>query len=88
MHTLAIEDIKRSCGIHINGYVDGADSRELGEEWEHSRYHGVGIEFASQGQSKNMCYFEPFIDTGIIGLDACTAYSGFCNCIVLEDNDL
>lgn len=56
--------------------------------WAHSRYHGVGIEFASQGQSKNMCHFEPFIDTGIIGLDACTAYSGFCNCIVLEDNDL
>jgi calcineurin-like phosphoesterase family protein len=32
--------------------------------------------------------FDPFIDNGIIALDACTAYSGKCNCyrIDIEDN--
>lgn len=29
--------------------------------------------------------FTPFYGDGIIALDACTAYSGFVNCIVLED---
>ena len=29
--------------------------------------------------------FTPFYKRGIIALDACTAYSGFINCIVLED---
>ena len=29
--------------------------------------------------------FNPFISNGIIAIDACTAYSGKVNCIVLED---
>ena len=29
--------------------------------------------------------FSPFIDDGIIALDACTAYSGFVNCVVIDD---
>lgn len=29
--------------------------------------------------------FEPFIDDGIIAIDACTAYSGLCNVIVIEE---
>lgn len=29
--------------------------------------------------------FEPFIADGIIAIDACTAYTGICNCIVLEE---
>ncbi len=28
--------------------------------------------------------FEPFVDDGIIAIDACTAYSGLCNVIVIE----
>jgi hypothetical protein len=28
--------------------------------------------------------FEPFIQPGIIALDACTAYTGFVNCVVVE----
>ena len=28
--------------------------------------------------------FEPFVDEGIIAIDACTAYSGIINCVVLE----
>ncbi len=31
--------------------------------------------------------FEPFIDDGIIAIDACTAYSGIINCITLEVKD-
>ena len=32
--------------------------------------------------------FEPYYDDGIIAIDACTAYSGKCNVIVLEDEFL
>ena len=31
--------------------------------------------------------FEPFVEDGIVAIDACTAYSGFCN-IILLDGDL
>lgn len=32
--------------------------------------------------------FEPFVEAGIIAIDACIAYSGLCNVIVIEeDND-
>lgn len=30
--------------------------------------------------------FEPFIDDGIMAIDACTAYSGLCNVIVIEED--
>ncbi len=30
--------------------------------------------------------FEPFVDDGIIALDACTAYSGLCNVVVIEED--
>lgn len=32
--------------------------------------------------------FEPFIDNGIIAIDACTAYSGKCNVIVIEEDKI
>lgn len=31
--------------------------------------------------------FEPFEDDGIIAIDACTAYSGICNVIVIEEDE-
>lgn len=31
--------------------------------------------------------FEPFVDDGIMAIDACTAYTGFCNVVVIEVND-
>ena len=31
--------------------------------------------------------FEPFIDDGIMAIDACTAYSGLCNVIVIEEDE-
>lgn len=30
--------------------------------------------------------FEPFVENGIIALDSCVAYSGFLNCIIIEDD--
>ena len=31
--------------------------------------------------------FLPYTNTGIIALDACTAYTGFCNCMVLTEQE-
>ena len=31
--------------------------------------------------------FEPFVDDGIIAIDACTAYSNLCNVVVIEEDD-
>ena len=45
----------------------------------HSHYHGQGSEFDEDAK------FDPYYDEGIIALDACTAYSGKVNCIVIED---
>ncbi len=45
----------------------------------HSKIQGNGGEFGEDAD------FSPFIDDGIIALDACTAYSGFVNCVVIDD---
>ena len=45
----------------------------------HSVMEGKGSEF---GPDAN---FSPFYGQGVIALDACTAVSGFVNCIVIED---
>lgn len=45
----------------------------------HSLLHNEGTEW---GPDAN---FKPFYDEGIIMLDACTAYSGICNVVILED---
>lgn len=47
--------------------------------WAHSFYHKDGTEF---GPDAN---FDIFVDEGIVGLDACTAYSHKCNCFVIEE---
>lgn len=44
-----------------------------------SKYHNDGSEF---GKDAN---FEPFIDKGIVALDACTAYSKKVNVFILEE---
>lgn len=50
--------------------------------WGHCYLHNDGAEFGKNSK------FVPFIDKGIIAVDACTAYSGFCNCVVLDDEPL
>lgn len=44
--------------------------------WAHSKLHKDGAEWNDGGTAK----FIPFEDVGIVGMDACTAYSGFVNC--------
>lgn len=45
----------------------------------HSRIEGKGGEYGEGAD------FSPFVADGIIALDACTAHSGFVNCVVIED---
>ena len=49
----------------------------------HSRIHGDGKEFEKDNNELKSIH-TPFYDDGIIAIDACTAYSGFVNCIKLE----
>ena len=44
----------------------------------HCYYHQDGYEWDEAG--KNRAKFTPFEDVGIVGMDACTVYSGFVNC--------
>ena len=48
----------------------------------HSRYEGKGREFGEGAD------FSPYMAPGIIALDACTAYSGIVNCIIIEDEEI
>ena len=48
----------------------------------HSYIEGKCQEFGKDSD------FSPFYSNGVIGIDACTAYSGKVNCIVIEDEEL
>jgi hypothetical protein len=50
--------------------------------WSHIRQERK--EFPQKSRKDWLKSFEPFIDDGIIAIDACTAYTGIVNCIVLE----
>lgn len=50
--------------------------------YAHSWFHGNGSEFG-----EDAC-FNIFKDKGIIMLDACTAYSGKVNCLVLSEDEI
>ena len=52
--------------------------------WGHSHLHLDRKEFPQKNREDWEKSFEPFIDEGIIAIDACTAYTGFVNCLVLE----
>lgn len=55
----------------------------------HSRYDEHKLKEWPQKNRKNWeDSFKPFIKEGIIALDSCVAYSGFCNCLVLNECDL
>ena len=50
--------------------------------WSHIRQDRQ--EFPQKNKKDWLKSFEPFVDDGIIAIDACTAYSGKVNCIVIE----
>ena len=52
--------------------------------WGHSHLRQTHKEFPNKSLKNWKESFEPFIDKGIVAIDACTAYSGICNCWVLE----
>lgn len=52
--------------------------------WGHSRLHHEGEEFPQKTSDDWRKAFQPFVDEGIIAIDACTPYSGFCNCWTIE----
>ena len=45
----------------------------------HSKYEHKGTEFGEDAD------FSPYYGPGIIAIDACTAFSGKVNCLVIED---
>lgn len=49
--------------------------------WGHAFLHGNGVEFPKNGEK---AHFSPFIDKGIVAMDACTAFSHKVNCIMIE----
>jgi hypothetical protein len=52
--------------------------------WGHSHLHLDRKEFPQKNRVDWQKSFEPFVDEGIIAIDACTPYTGFCNCLVLD----
>lgn len=52
--------------------------------WGHSHLHLDRKEFPQKNSQDWQKSFEIFKDEGIVAIDACTAYSGFCNCYVIE----
>lgn len=53
--------------------------------WSHLRQKRK--EFPDKSRKDWKKSFEPFIDDGIIAIDACTAYTNLCNVIVIEEDE-
>lgn len=52
--------------------------------WSHIKLERK--EFPNKSRADWKKSFEPFIDDGIIAIDACTAYTDMCNVIVIEED--
>lgn len=52
--------------------------------WGHSHLRQDRKEFPQKNCKDWQKSFEIFKDEGIVAIDACTAYSGLCNCFVIE----
>lgn len=52
--------------------------------WGHCRLHHDGVEFPDEDHPERYARFDPFIDEGIVALDACTAYSHQVNVYTLD----
>lgn len=55
--------------------------------WGWHNIDGTTPEFPDKGSSLCEKAFAPFKKKGLVALDSCVAYSGFCNCVVLDDKD-
>ena len=54
--------------------------------WSHIRQERK--EFPDRNRKDWRKSFEPFVDDGIVALDACTAYTNLCNVIVIEEENI
>ena len=54
--------------------------------WSHIRQERK--EFPDKNRKDWQKSFEPFVDDGIMAIDACTAYTGLCNVILIEEDEL
>lgn len=76
-------------GFRVDGYTVVCGHWHT--SWGNSRYHHSGVEFINPNYdyaADNVVPYEnfnPFIDEGIIAIDACTAYSGQVNVFTFED---
>lgn len=86
-----VEDFKRSRWLNGISLACEHGVREEGKTVVcghfHTSYGHARIRKTSTEWGEDAC-FSPFYDEGIIALDACTAHSGFVNCIVIEDDTL
>ena len=55
--------------------------------WGHFHLHHDGVEFPDENDPEQYVRFDPFIDEGIVALDACTVYSHKVNVYVWEINE-
>ena len=53
--------------------------------WSHVRLERK--EFPNKSRADWKKSFEPFVDDGIMAIDACTAYTEMCNVIVIEEDE-
>ncbi len=56
--------------------------------WGWSHIKQKRKEFPQKNRKDWQKSFEPFVDDGIMAIDACTAYTGMCNIVVIEDKSL
>lgn len=54
--------------------------------WGHCYLHHDANEYKDYPIKGRAVNYAPFVDDGIVALDACTAISGIVNCVVLEEN--
>lgn len=55
--------------------------------WGHANLRNLGVEFSEYADSGIEEHFEPFIDDGIIALDACCAWTNKLNVYVIEGDN-
>lgn len=67
----------------MNGEIE-KDKTIICGHW-HSSWGHARFDDPPAAEWGNEADFTPYYNKGIIAIDACTAYSGFVNCLVLED---
>lgn len=70
-------------GIRVKGKT--VYSGHWHSSYGHANLHHDGAEFPDEEHPELKVIYTPFIDEGIVALDACTNVSGFINCVVIDE---